>query len=209
MPDPIGYSDRLTSFTNLLLAINHDADLTLFDMENFILRNMDMFKRDITLRCYNPLHNVSFFSTGKTAEGLLRHRVCKWLININRHKWATYFSRICKIAWLFQGSLQIRERFMYMSFAYQVKEWACHVHQTSQGKFKPELHASIRSHRLQDITILEQDRPHCTFHCKFNPALIFGDFVRELDLSTKNSPHTTNGCPNLPHRSGRGFLKFQ
>src|SRR6266496_1770215 len=86
MPDPSWNCDSLTGSANFLLAVDHYTDLTLPDVEDFILRNVDMLKRDIALWLYNPFHDISCLRAGKTAECLFRDGICKGLIKVNSHK---------------------------------------------------------------------------------------------------------------------------
>jgi hypothetical protein len=75
MPDPARDSDCLATCANLFSMINHYADLALLDVEDFILMDMNMFKRNITIRLHDPFHDVRPFSGGKTPEGLLGDRI--------------------------------------------------------------------------------------------------------------------------------------
>jgi hypothetical protein len=77
MPDSARDCDRLAACANLFAMINHHADLAPLDVEDFILMDMNMFKRNITIRLHDPFHDVRFFGGGKTPEGLFGNRICE------------------------------------------------------------------------------------------------------------------------------------
>src|SRR6266540_5315541 len=85
MPYPTRHSNHLSWCAKLFLTINNNANLALLYMENLVLIEMNMLKRDIAIRLNNPFHRVCFFVVRKTPKSLFGYRIRKRLVQINSH----------------------------------------------------------------------------------------------------------------------------